>query len=98
MVTELAHIDITPGHEADFEAGVAAARPLFLRAAGCLGMELLRGVAHPSSYRLVVKWARLEDHTVTFRNSADFAEWRRLAAPYFASAPVVVHLESCRLE
>ena len=32
MITEIAQIDVKPGTEMDFEAAVAKARPLFLRA------------------------------------------------------------------
>ncbi len=98
MVTELAQIDITPGHEAAFEAAVAQARTAFARAEGFLGLELHRTVENPSRYYLQVRWARVEDHTVTFRNSADFAVWRSLAGPHFASTPVVEHLETCRFD
>jgi len=34
MVTEIAQIDVKPGSAKDFEAAVAKARPLFLRAQG----------------------------------------------------------------
>ena len=94
MVFEFADIEIKPGEEAAFEAAVAKAVPLFQRAKGCSGMELQRSVEKPSKYRLVVKWASVEDHTVHFRGSADFQEWRRLVGPHFASAPVVEHTQT----
>ncbi|MFL6813148.1 MAG: antibiotic biosynthesis monooxygenase family protein, partial [Bradyrhizobium sp.] len=40
MITEIAQIDVKPGSEKDFEAAVAKARPLFLRAKGGTGFEL----------------------------------------------------------
>jgi len=69
MVTEIAQIDVKPGTEKDFEAAVAKARPLFLRAKGGLGFELHKSVEKPSRYRLLAKWATLENHTVDFRGS-----------------------------
>lgn len=93
MITEIAQIDVKPGSEKDFEAAVAKARPLFLRAKGGKGFELHRSVEKPSRYRLVAKWETLENHTVDFRGSADFAEWRALAGPFFASPPDVEHTE-----
>jgi hypothetical protein len=30
---------------------------------------------------------------VTFRESDDFQEWRRLVGPFFKTAPVVTHTE-----
>ncbi len=91
MIFEIAVFEVKAGEEAAFEAGVAKAVPLFLRAKGCRGMELQRSVETPSKYRLVVKWETVEDHMVHFRGSEDFQEWRKLAGPHFASAPVVEH-------
>jgi heme-degrading monooxygenase HmoA len=39
MITEIAQIDVKPGTEKDFEAAVAKARPLFLRAKGGKGLS-----------------------------------------------------------
>jgi heme-degrading monooxygenase HmoA len=94
MITEIALIDVKPGSETDFEAAVAKARPLFLRAKGGKGFELHRSVEKPSRYRLLAKWETLENHTVDFRGSADFTEWRALVGPYFAAAPDVEHTET----
>ena len=40
MITEIVEIEVKPGEEAAFEAGVAQAIPLFRRFKGCRGMEL----------------------------------------------------------
>jgi heme-degrading monooxygenase HmoA len=92
MVTEIAQIDVKAGMEADFEAGVKAAAPLFKRAKGCSGMSISRSHEKPQRYRLYVKWATLENHTVDFRGSADFQEWRKLVGHCFASPPEVEHV------
>ena len=91
MVLEIAQIDVKPGTEAEFEAGVAKAAPLFKRAKGCTSMELQRSVEQPSRYRLFVGWDTVENHTVDFRGSADFQEWRKLVGHCFASPPQVEH-------
>jgi len=91
MVTEIAQIEIKPGMEAEFEAGVAKVAPIFRRARGCEGMELHRSVEKPQRYRLLVKWATVENHTVDFRGSDDFQEWRKLVGHCFAAAPEVEH-------
>lgn len=94
MITEIALIEIKPGSEKDFELAVAKARPLFLRAKGGKGFELHKSIDKPSRYRLMAKWETLENHTVDFRGSPDFAEWRALVGPYFAAAPDVEHTET----
>jgi quinol monooxygenase YgiN len=91
-VWEIAQIDVLPGTEDDFEKAVAEALPLFDRAAGCDGAVLRRSVENPSRYRLFVTWETVEHHTVTFRQSPDFAAWRGLVGKYFAAAPEVEHV------
>lgn len=91
MVLEIAQFDIKPGLEPAFEAGVKEAVPLFRRAKGCAGMELQRSHEKPSRYRLFMQWETLENHTVDFRESADFQEWRKLVGHCFAAPPEVEH-------
>ena len=94
MITEIAQIDVKPGIEKDFEAAVAKARPLFLRAKGGKGFELHKSIEKPQRYRLMAKWETLENHTVDFRGSEDFTAWRGLVGQYFAAPPEVEHTET----
>ena len=91
MITEIAQIEVKPGLEAELEAAVKKAAPIFKRSKGCHGMELRRSIEKPSRYRLVVQWETVENHTVDFRGSADFQEWRKLVGHCFAGTPVVEH-------
>ena len=93
MITEIAQIDVKPGTEAEFEAGVAKAAPLFKRAKGCRGLEVQRSIEKPGRYRLFIQWDTVENHTVDFRGSADFQEWRKLVGHCFASPPEVEHVQ-----
>ncbi|KAA2242128.1 antibiotic biosynthesis monooxygenase family protein [Salinarimonas soli] len=93
MILEIAQIDVKPGLEAEFEAGVAKAAPLFRRAKGCAGMELQRSIERPSRYRLFVRWETLENHTVDFRGSEDFQAWRGLVGHCFERPPEVEHTQ-----
>src|SRR5882757_4884584 len=96
MITEIAQIDVKPGTEKDFEAAVAKARPLFLRAKGGKGFELHKSIEKPQRYRLMAQWETLENHTVDFRGSEDFTAWRGLVGQYFAAPPEVEHTETDR--
>jgi heme-degrading monooxygenase HmoA len=93
MILEIAQIDVKPGMEAEFEAGVAKAAPLFRRAKGCTSMELQRSIEKPGRYRLFVRWETLENHTEDFRSSADFQEWRGLVGHCFERPPEVEHTQ-----
>lgn len=91
MIYEIAQIEIRPGTQEAFEAGVQTAAPLFQRAKGCHGMQLQQTLEDANTYLLVVQWDTLEDHTVHFRGSEDFKAWRALVGEYFAKPPVVCH-------
>jgi heme-degrading monooxygenase HmoA len=91
MILEIAQIEIKAGMEAAFEEGVTKAAPIFQRARGCKGMELQRSLEQPARYRLFVRWQALENHTVDFRGSADFQEWRKLVGHCFERPPEVEH-------
>jgi quinol monooxygenase YgiN len=92
MITEIAQIDVKPGTEAEFERGVKQAVPIFQRAKGCRSMEVRRSIEKPNRYRLFIGWETVENHTIDFRGSADFQEWRKLVAHCFASPPDVEHV------
>ena len=92
MITEIAQIDVKPGTEAEFESGVKNAAPIFRRAKGCHGMALQRSIEKPNRYRLFVNWETVEHHTVDFRGSPDFQEWRKLVGHCFAAPPEVEHV------
>jgi len=93
MITEIVQIDIKPGMEAEYEAGIRKALPLFQRAKGCKGLVLQRSIEKPSRYRVFVQWEMLENHTVDFRNSADFQEFRNLVGHCFAGPPEIEHVQ-----
>jgi len=40
-----------------------------------------------------LRWTSTEAHTVGFRQSAAFADWRAIIGPFFAKAPYVEHFD-----
>jgi heme-degrading monooxygenase HmoA len=91
MITEIAQIDVKPGMEKEFEAGVAQAAQYFKAARNCHGMRLEKSIEKPNRYRLFVQWETVEDHTVVFRNSEGWQEWRKCVGHCFESPPTVEH-------
>jgi heme-degrading monooxygenase HmoA len=82
---------IKPGSEADFEAAMREARGVVSQAKGCRSLRVTRGIESPSTYLLILEWDTLEDHTVGFRESELFTQWRGLIGQYFAEPPAVEH-------
>lgn len=94
MILELADIRIHPGQQAAFEEAVARGlSTVAVRAKGYQGAKVNRGVENPERYLLQIFWDTLEDHTVGFRTSPLFAEWRAIVGPFFAAPPQVEHFE-----
>jgi heme-degrading monooxygenase HmoA len=91
MILEMAQFEIKSGSEEAFEAAVAQAQPLFLGSKGCRGVQLKRSVESPARYRLLIEWNTLEDHTIGFRGSENFVQWRALIQDHLADKPEVEH-------
>jgi heme-degrading monooxygenase HmoA len=92
VITEIALFDLQPGKENEFEAGVKAAMPLFRRAKGLKEFRVHRSIEKPSRYRLIIKWETFENHTIDFRGSEDYQEFRKLVSHCYAAPPDVEHV------
>jgi len=94
MILEIADIRIKPGTQAEFEAAIDKGVGTVIRKAkGFKGYKVNKGVESPERYVLMIFWQTLENHTVDFRQSPAFQEWRALVGPYFAAPPAVEHFE-----
>lgn len=92
MILELADIRIQPGKQADFDIAIQhGIAQVISKAKGFSGYKINRGIESPERYVLMIFWETLENHTVDFRESPAFQEWRSIVGPYFAAAPVVEH-------
>jgi len=93
MILEVADIRIAPGRQAEFEqAAHRGIQTVIARSKGFLGYQVRHSVETPERYLLLLEWETLEDHTVGFRGSPDYAEWRSIVAGFFAATPSVEHL------
>ena len=92
MILEIADIHIKTGQQADFEKAVGLALDtIFAKAKGFRGHQFRHAIESPERYVLLLSWDTLEDHTIAFRGSALFTEWRALVSEYFAKPPYVEH-------
>ena len=92
MILEIADIRIQPGRQAEFDATIQrGVTEVIAKAKGFRGFKINKGVESPERYILMIFWETLENHTVDFRESTGFAEWRAIVGPYFAQAPAVEH-------
>jgi heme-degrading monooxygenase HmoA len=91
MIMEIAQLTIRPGTEQQFETVFPAAIKVLGGSKGYLSHELRRSMETPNRYALIVHWQTLEDHTVGFRGSPAFTQWRGHIGPFLESPPVVEH-------
>jgi len=92
MILELADIKIHTGQQAEFERAVHHGVEVSIaQAKGFQRYELRQSLETPERYALLIHWDTLEDHTVGFRTSPAYAQWRAIVGSYFAQAPFVEH-------
>lgn len=94
MILELADIRIHAGQNAAFDEAIQRGLTTVIqKAQGFRGFKVNRGIETPDRYILMIFWDTLEDHTVHFRQSPAFAEWRAIVGPFFALPPAVEHFD-----
>ncbi|MBK6850436.1 MAG: antibiotic biosynthesis monooxygenase [Burkholderiales bacterium] len=92
MILEVADIRIQPGKQAEFDAAIQrGVETVIAKAVGFKGYKVNKCIETPERYLLQIWWATLENHTVDFRGSPAFAEWRAIVGPFFAQPPLVEH-------
>ena len=92
MILELADIRVHAGKQAEFDAAIVRGiETVISRAKGFRGYKVNKGVESPERYILMIFWETLENHTVDFRGSPAFQDWRAIVGPFFAAPPTVEH-------
>lgn len=91
MITEHALLPVLPGREEEFEAAFGHARAIIESMPGFRTLSLSRSIESPGTYLLLVEWETLEDHTVGFRGSPEYQQWRELLHHFYQPFPVVEH-------
>jgi heme-degrading monooxygenase HmoA len=93
VVLEVAILNVRAGQEADFETAFEKAQRIISTMPGYLSHQLQRCIENSSRYILLVNWETLEDHTVGFRQSKPYQEWRDLLHRFYDPFPEVEHYE-----
>lgn len=98
MILEVATLNVRPGSIDDFEAALTRASPIIASMPGYISHELQRCLEARNRYVLLVRWETLEAHTVGFRGSPQYQDWKRLLHHFYDSFPVVEHFERVPLD
>ena len=94
MIQEVAILDIKNGMSYEFETAFKQAAKIISSIPGYISHELQKCIEVQNRYILLVRWETLEAHTVGFRKSAEYQEWKRLLHHFYDPFPVVEHYYS----
>jgi heme-degrading monooxygenase HmoA len=94
MVLELAIIDIKQDTNKAFEEAIKQAQNVICQSKGFIEIQVKKCTEQVNRYVLLIQWETLEDHTIGFRESELFKEWRALIGPFFENPPMVQHYEN----
>jgi heme-degrading monooxygenase HmoA len=94
VILEVAILDVKPDLGKEFEVTFKTASCIIASMPGYISHELQRCVETTNRYILLVRWQTLEDHTVGFRQSPQYQEWRTLLHHFYEPFPTVEHYEA----
>ena len=94
MILEAAFLYVKPELANQFEADFAKASQYISSIEGYLGHRLEKCLEVENKYLLLVDWNTLEDHTVGFRASEAYLEWKKILHHYYEPFPIVEHFET----
>ena len=93
MILEVAILDVIPGQESEFQQAFGKAAPIISSMKGYVSHQLQRCVEKQNRFILLVNWETLEAHTIGFRGSDEYQEWKRLLHHFYDPFPIVEHYE-----
>ncbi|MEO8239989.1 MAG: antibiotic biosynthesis monooxygenase [Flavobacterium sp.] len=94
MILEAVFLFVRPELSNQFERDFINASQYISSIEGYLGHRLEKCLEVENKYLLLVDWNTLEDHTIGFRNSDAYLEWKKLLHRYYEPFPVVEHFEN----
>jgi heme-degrading monooxygenase HmoA len=93
MILEAFIAHIKTGMESEFEVALRDAAPIISSMKGFISIELQRCMEVTGQYLFLIRWETLEDHTVGFRGSPEYQEWRSRLHHFYEPMPTVQHYE-----
>lgn len=98
MVLEAILLQVKQGQEQQYEEAFREASIILSSAKGYISHELHRCIEVKGKYLLLVKWENLEDHTISFRQSDDYQEFKHLLHHFYEIPLSVEHFETVNLK
>ena len=93
MILEVAKLTVRVGESVAFEQAFSNAQNIISAMPGYVSHELQRCMESKNTYLLLVQWQRLEDHTIGFRQSRQYQDWKSLLHHFYDPFPMVENYE-----
>ncbi|MDQ1143877.1 heme-degrading monooxygenase HmoA [Bacillus sp. SORGH_AS 510] len=94
MILEAVMLQVKQGMEGEYEVAFREASKIISSMSGYISHELQRCMEVKGKYLLLVKWETLDDHTVGFRQSKEYQEWKKQLHHFYDPFPIVEHFEN----
>lgn len=97
MILEAVVLQVKQGKEFEYEAAFRDASKIISSMKGYISHELQACLEVKGKYLLLVRWETLDDHTIGFRQSSEYQEWKKQLHHFYDPFPVVEHFENVDL-
>ncbi|MGD6853900.1 antibiotic biosynthesis monooxygenase family protein [Bacillus infantis] len=97
MILEAVMLQVKVGMEAEYEEAFREASKIISSMKGYISHDLQRCMEVEGKYLLLVQWESLEDHTVGFRQSNEYRQWKQKLHHFYDPFPIVEHFEKVQL-
>ncbi|RHW43405.1 antibiotic biosynthesis monooxygenase [Neobacillus notoginsengisoli] len=97
MILEAVMLQVKQGMEEEYEEVFQEASKIISSMPGYITLELQRCMEVKGKYLLLVKWETLDDHTIGFRQSKEYQEWKKQLHYFYDPFPTVEHFENVPL-
>ena len=97
MILEAVMLHVKEGMEGDYEEAFREASDVISSMKGYISHELQRCMEVERKYLLLVRWETLEDHTIGFRQSNEYQQWKKKLHNFYDPFPTVEHFEKVKL-
>jgi heme-degrading monooxygenase HmoA len=97
MILEGVMLQVKKGMEQEYEEAFSKASKIISSMKGYISHELQRCMEVEGKYLLLVRWETLEDHTVGFRQSHEYQEWKHQLHHFYDPFPTVEHFQEVDL-
>ncbi|MEK5038662.1 antibiotic biosynthesis monooxygenase family protein [Sporosarcina sp. FSL K6-3457] len=97
MILEAVMLQVKEGMEAEYEEAFRDASEIISSMKGYIAHQLQRCMEVKGKYLLLVQWETLEDHTIGFRQSSEYQQWKTKLHHFYDPFPTVEHFEQVQL-